>query len=96
MRNVLRHLWLSPRKGFIKSIELYQATLSPDHGPLKSLNPHGYCRHHPTCSEYGKQVIGQRGVIVGSLLVLKRLLTCHPWAKVSEEKILSTLSTTEV
>jgi len=68
-------------------IDLYQATLSPDHGPLKDLHPNGFCRHEPTCSEYGKYVIQDRGVIIGATMTAKRLLSCHPWKKVSYNKI---------
>ena len=33
-------------------IVAYQHTLSFDHGPMKVLYPYGYCRFHPSCSEY--------------------------------------------
>ena len=41
----------------IKIIELYQHTLSPDHGWLKGLYPAGYCRFTPSCSDYSKEAI---------------------------------------
>ena len=91
MRNVLRHIRLIPRKSIVCLIRLYQATFSPDHGQLKSMYPYGFCRHHPTCSEYGKQAIASRGVIRGVPRVMKRLLSSHPWTKPSEERILSVL-----
>jgi uncharacterized protein len=67
-------------------VTLYQHTLSPDHGPLKGLYPYGYCRHEPTCSEYAKKVLLERGAIIGTLLSAKRVLSCHPWKKISDEK----------
>ena len=73
-------------------IGLYQATLSPDHGPLRGLYPHGYCRHEPTCSEYGKLVINEKGLLIGSALLLKRILSCNPWSRLSEKKILKIMS----
>ncbi|MBU0767046.1 membrane protein insertion efficiency factor YidD [Patescibacteria group bacterium] len=88
MRKLANSIWHLPRKSIVFLIVCYQYTLSPDHGPLKDLYTYGYCRHEPTCSEYGKIVITKRGVIVGSFLMIKRLLTCHPWRKISEEKIL--------
>ncbi|MDO8468537.1 MAG: membrane protein insertion efficiency factor YidD [Candidatus Peribacter sp.] len=88
MRNPLSSLWLLPRKTIVAAITLYQHTLSPDHGPLRHLWRYGYCRHSPTCSEYGKQVIGERGAAIGTLLTLKRLLTCHPWRNPSPERIM--------
>ena len=76
-----------PRHAAIELITLYQRTLSPDHGPLKVLYPYGFCRHTPTCSEYGKQMIAALGTFRGSLLLFKRLLSCHPWKKLSEERM---------
>ncbi|OGJ62984.1 hypothetical protein A3C37_02230 [Candidatus Peribacteria bacterium RIFCSPHIGHO2_02_FULL_53_20] len=71
----------------IRVIDLYQSTLSPDHGPLRHLYPYGYCRHHPTCSEFGKQVIAQHGIIRGIPRLIRRVLSCHPWKKPDEEAI---------
>ncbi|ALM10030.1 MAG: hypothetical protein PeribacterA2_0661 [Candidatus Peribacter riflensis] len=96
MRNPLSLLWLFtlsvaeglPRKTMVALITLYQQTLSPDHGPLRHLYRYGYCRHEPTCSEYGKRVIAERGAVIGCLLTAKRLLTCHPWRKPSSERIM--------
>ena len=76
-----------PRTLLIGLIDLYQATLSPDHGPLRHLHPYGFCRHEPTCSQYAKQVLRERGVIRGLVLTIRRLLTCTPWKKPSEERI---------
>jgi len=82
---------LLPRRLLCTLIAGYQATLSPDHGPMKHLWPYGYCRHDPTCSEFARRQVLERGAIVGSLLGLKRILTCHPWEKLSDQKILHTL-----
>ncbi len=60
-------------------IRLYQKTLSPDHGPLRHLFPNGYCRFHPTCSEYAHQALTKHGYFKGSWLAGRRLLKCHPW-----------------
>jgi len=79
------------RYAAIQVIKLYQHTLSPDHGPLRHIYTYGFCRHEPTCSEYGKRMIEQRGVLIGSLFLFKRLLSCHPWRKPSEEKIAKTI-----
>jgi len=87
MRNLLRHIWYLPRNLIVAGIILYQKTLSPDHGPLHPLYPYGYCRHHPTCSEYGKQAVQKHGCILGLLLIIRRLLTCHPWQTPSQERI---------
>lgn len=60
-------------------IRLYQRTLSFDHGPLRHLFPHGYCRFHPTCSEYGYQAYARYGILKGTVLTAKRVLKCHPF-----------------
>ncbi|MFH1444325.1 MAG: membrane protein insertion efficiency factor YidD [Candidatus Peregrinibacteria bacterium] len=88
MRNPLFILWLLPRTIIVATITAYQHTLSPDHGPLRHLWRYGYCRHEPTCSAYGKQVIQSRGAVIGSLLLLRRLLTCHPWRKPDAQRIM--------
>jgi uncharacterized protein len=96
MRNLLHHslsLMAShivnfPRNLIVTLITIYQHTLSPDHGPLKQLNPYGYCRHSPTCSEYAKNVIGKRGVVIGVPMSVWRVLSCNPFAKVSDKRLM--------
>lgn len=62
-------------------IRVYQKTLSLDHGPLKFLYPNGYCKFHPTCSEYGYQAFERHGFWKGWLLTAKRVLRCNPWSQ---------------
>ncbi len=62
-------------------IRTYQRTLSFDHGPLKFLYPHGFCRFHPSCSEYGIQAIEKYGPIRGGLKSAWRVLRCNPFNK---------------
>jgi putative membrane protein insertion efficiency factor len=68
------------KKILISLINIYQKTLSPDHGPLKALHPQGFCKFHPTCSEYAKQSIEKYGSI-GLFFALKRLLKCNPFSR---------------
>ncbi|MDR3046452.1 MAG: membrane protein insertion efficiency factor YidD [Bacteroidales bacterium] len=58
-------------KFFILLIKIYQVTLSPFIG--------GQCRYLPTCSHYGIEAIKKHGPFKGSLLMLKRICSCHPW-----------------
>ncbi len=74
----IRKAW---RKVAAFPIVIYQKTLSPDHGPLKALFPYGYCRFHPTCSEYTKQTIYKRGLTIGILKGSWRILRCNPFSK---------------
>lgn len=87
VNNVFRTLWHIPRNAAVAAVRMYQKTLSPDHGPLRSLHPYGYCRHAPTCSQFAMDVLQRRGLIVGSLLTIRRLLTCHPWKNPDEARM---------
>ncbi len=84
-----------PSRIAIGLITAYQRTLSPDHGPLRHLWKYGYCRHEPTCSQYAIDVLKQRGLLIGSLLAIKRILSCNPFARVSDAKLRS-LATREL
>ncbi|HTL39611.1 MAG TPA: membrane protein insertion efficiency factor YidD [Methylomirabilota bacterium] len=58
---------------------LYQRTFSPDHGLFKSLFPYGYCKFYPSCSEYGRLVLKEQGIL-GLPKIIKRVLSCRPSA----------------
>lgn len=64
---------------FVGLIWLYQQTFSPDHGMLSPLFPYGYCRFHPTCSQYAKEALLKHGIFLGMVLTIRRLIKCHPW-----------------
>ncbi len=69
------------KKVAISLIRLYQRTLSPDHGPMKKMHPHGFCRFYPSCSEYTAQAIEKYGIIKGGLMGSWRIIRCNPWNK---------------
>jgi len=56
---------------FLAVIWIYQKGISPW---LPSS-----CRYTPTCSQYAKQALLKYGVIKGSWLAAKRILSCNPW-----------------
>ncbi|MBR4279409.1 MAG: membrane protein insertion efficiency factor YidD [Clostridia bacterium] len=58
---------------FIFPIRFYQKHISP-------YKPRS-CRFHPTCSAYAVEAIEKRGIIVGLLLALYRILRCNPFNK---------------
>ncbi len=95
MRNLLSHfgklsashIWHLPRNTIVLLLRGYQHTLSPDHGPLRHLFESGYCRHSPTCSQYGIETIAKRGVVIGVPLTAWRVLCCNPWTKPSDARI---------
>lgn len=56
---------------FVLLIRFYQKAISPYLGSS--------CRYHPTCSSYSLQALQKHGVLHGSYLATKRILSCHPW-----------------
>jgi putative membrane protein insertion efficiency factor len=58
---------------FLFLIWFYQAAISP-YKPKS-------CRFEPTCSSYFKQALQKHGLLYGSYLGVKRILSCHPWGK---------------
>ncbi len=63
----------------IFTIRLYQRTISPDHGWLQYKYPYGFCKFHPSCSEYTAQSILEHGTIKGIALGSKRIIRCNPF-----------------
>jgi hypothetical protein len=55
----------------IKFVQVYQVILSP------LLHPS--CRFYPTCSQYVVESIEKRGIIVGLLKGIWRVLRCNPF-----------------
>ena len=48
---------------------------------MKEMFPGGYCRYHPTCSEYGYQSIEKFGLVKGGVKTVWRILRCNPFSK---------------
>ena len=57
-------------KILIKLIKGYKFMISPLLGQS--------CRYLPTCSEYSIEALKEFGLAKGSLMSLKRILSCHP------------------
>ena len=53
-------------------LRAYRLLISPLYGQV--------CRYHPSCSAYALEAVCEHGSIRGSLLALRRLARCHPWA----------------
>jgi putative component of membrane protein insertase Oxa1/YidC/SpoIIIJ protein YidD len=59
---------------------LYQKTFSPDHSVLfKKKHPFGFCPFYPSCSEYSRLSLVQKGFTIGIFLSFWRVVRCHPW-----------------
>jgi uncharacterized protein len=38
------------------------------------------CRYVPSCSEYASEAVDHHGVLRGSVMAMRRVLRCHPFA----------------
>lgn len=79
MSRILQHIWLTPRNILILLIMGYRKVISPLYGDV--------CRYYPTCSAYGLGQIQQRGVVLGSVLTLWRIVRCNPWSQGGIDKV---------
>lgn len=69
-----------PKMVVLMTIRFYQKTFSPDHSVWsKVVYPHGYCRFHPTCSQYSYEAVEKLGIIRGLILSAGRIFRCNPW-----------------
>jgi putative membrane protein insertion efficiency factor len=55
----------------VKFIQVYQIILSPISRPS--------CRFYPTCSQYAVEAIEKRGVVIGLLKGIWRVIRCNPF-----------------
>ena len=76
-----------PAMASVLCIRIYQRTISPDHGWMRHLYRYGYCRHEPTCSQYAIDQLKIRSFPVALWRIMKRILSCHPWKKISDERL---------
>ena len=53
-------------------LRAYRATISPLYGQV--------CRYHPSCSAYALEAVRRHGTLRGTVLSVRRLGRCHPWA----------------
>jgi len=60
-------------KLIISFVRFYQMTLSPIIGHQ--------CRFVPSCSQYFIEAVHKRGVVVGTLKGIWRILRCNPFSK---------------
>lgn len=73
------------KKVALSLLAIYQIILSPAlHTITGSVHA---CRYPISCSEYAQQAITKYGALKGSFLALKRLLSCHPFAKVTPHQV---------
>lgn len=80
-KGLITRIWHAPRNILIVFIEVYQHTLSPDHGILKRFFPYGYCKFEPTCSQYMKERLKADGMVIGFFKGIWQIVRCNPWNK---------------
>ena len=73
MSRFFQFIWLAPRNLVILLVKGYRKAISPLYGDV--------CRYYPTCSAYGLQQFQQRGVILGAVLTVFRIVRCNPWSQ---------------
>lgn len=72
----------SAQKFLIKTVKIYQKTISPDHSFLaKKLDKPPFCKFYPTCSDYMIKSIEKKWAIIGLLKGTWRICRCNPWSK---------------
>lgn len=64
------------KKAAVFIIIFYQAVISVI---LKNLGLKSQCRYEITCSEYAKRAILRHGIVHGTFLGCKRILSCQPF-----------------
>lgn len=68
LKSALSNIVKLPTRGAVFLIRAYQKTLSPDHSFwAKAMDRPPYCKHVPSCSEYGVEAFEKKGFIVGLL-----------------------------
>ncbi|MGH2717842.1 MAG: membrane protein insertion efficiency factor YidD [Actinomycetota bacterium] len=60
-----------PARAATRAIGLYQLLRAGRPSP---------CRYLPSCSDYAREAIERHGLAHGSVLALRRIGRCHPWA----------------
>lgn len=63
----------------IEGINFYQNILYTTLKNVFGINP--TCRFYPTCSNYAKESIQKKGVVIGGKMAIIRLLKCQPFYK---------------
>lgn len=61
------------KRALLAALRFYKAQISPS---LPAA-----CRYSPTCSEYAMEAVERYGAGRGSLLAVRRVLSCNPLAR---------------
>lgn len=69
-----------PRYAASGLIRIYQMLLSTDHAFWAHPKIFRICTYQPSCSEFTRLAILKHGVILGSVMGLKRIIDCNPFS----------------
>ncbi|MEO8907172.1 MAG: membrane protein insertion efficiency factor YidD [Microbacteriaceae bacterium] len=72
MNRAVARVVLLPRNVVVLMLRAYRAVISPLYGDV--------CRYYPSCSAYALGAVQEHGVVIGSVLSVRRIARCHPWA----------------
>jgi len=72
MNTAITAVLLAPRNLAVLILRGYRAVISPLYGDVS--------RYYPSCSSYALQPIQEYGLVVGTVLGIRRIARCHPWA----------------
>jgi putative membrane protein insertion efficiency factor len=61
------------KRFLLAALRLYKAKVSPALPPA--------CRYTPTCSEYAIEAVERYGAARGSIMAIRRVLACNPFAR---------------
>ena len=61
------------RRVLLSALRFYRAQVSPALPPA--------CRYTPTCSEYAIEAVERYGAWRGSVMAIRRVLSCNPFAR---------------
>jgi len=78
---IIKFIIKIPRYLAANLIRIYQITLSTDHAFWAKPEVFRICTYHPSCSEFTRQAILKHGVILGSIMGIKRIIDCNPFSK---------------
>lgn len=61
------------KRALVAALRFYKAKISPALPPA--------CRYTPTCSEYAIEAVERYGAWRGSIMAIRRVISCNPFAR---------------
>jgi len=61
------------KRAVLAALRFYKAQISPALPPA--------CRYTPTCSEYAIEAVEQYGALRGTVMAVRRVVSCNPFAR---------------